>query len=118
MGTNIEASLPIPIDNPFKPTRNFIKVITPFMDSKKSVRYPGYEVCKMTGLRSGIVYPLLHELNQKSCLSSEWNEVEENSTGPRKKLYQITPSGLKSGRKLIDTEFPFLKEAMSAIECK
>lgn len=101
-------------DITFRPNKNFIKVITPFL-TKTSAKYSGYDICKKANLRTGVVYPLLNELSKKSWLSFEWETCPaEEIKGPRRKLYQITPAGVRNGRKAINTEFPFLLSAMSS----
>ena len=96
----------------FKATKTFLKVITPFIHDAEA-QYSGYDICKKTGLRTGAVYPLLYELLAKSWLSVEWEQTSASDrSGPRRKLYKVTPEGAKNGRKLIDAEFPFLRGAL------
>lgn len=42
-------------------------------------------------LKAGTLYPLLHSLEEKKCLTS----YEEDATGKRRKYYHLTPAGKK-----------------------
>ena len=92
----------------FVPNKNFIKVMTPFMVDRKA-QYSGYDICKITGLRTGVVYPLLKSLQEKGWLSGEWE-------GDKRCLYKITLDGLNNGRKVIDIEYPHLRAAIMATD--
>lgn len=43
----------------------------------------------------GLLYPLLHQLEQQDCLTSRW----EDAGGRKRKVYALTPAG---GRRLED----------------
>ncbi|MDQ3600926.1 MAG: PadR family transcriptional regulator [Actinomycetota bacterium] len=53
----------------------------------------GLELMRKTGLPSGTVYPILARLEDARWVVSRW----ENSAarGPRKRLYQLTPTGVR-----------------------
>src|ERR1700730_6706319 len=52
---------------------------------------------KLTGLKSGTLYPLLIRLNDQGLLTSQWQSVEKPGRPPRH-LYRLTPSGLTLAR--------------------
>jgi len=57
----------------------------------------GYELSKLTGLKSGTLYPLLIRLDDQGLLTSKWAPAEQPGRPPRR-LYQLTPSGLALAR--------------------
>lgn len=98
----------------FKASKTFLKIITPFIHDTEA-QYSGYDICKRTNLRTGVVYPMLYTLLAKSWLSVEWEKTSASDrSGPRRKLYKITSEGAKNGRKLINDEYPFLRGALLA----
>lgn len=110
-GLSVDESHP-ESEKAFKPNTSFIKVYTIFMESPKE-EFSGSDVCKKSGLRSGVVYPLLHELEKKGWLTGEWeNTPPENRGRPQKKLYRSTFKGVKYGHKLISNEYPSLQVAL------
>jgi PadR family transcriptional regulator PadR len=57
----------------------------------------GYELSKLTGLKSGTLYPLLIRLNDQGLLASRWQPVKQAGRPPRH-VYQLTLSGLALAR--------------------
>jgi PadR family transcriptional regulator, regulatory protein PadR len=57
----------------------------------------GYELSKLTGLKSGTLYPLLIRLSDQGLLTSQWQSLEMPGRPPRH-LYRLTPSGLALAR--------------------
>lgn len=60
----------------------------------------GLELAKLTGLKSGSLYPILIRLSDRALLDSRWLEPAERGRPPRH-AYRITATGLKA---LADTE--------------
>ena len=60
-------------------------------------RHWGYDLSKQTGLRSGILYPILQRMFDEEWLSDGWEDAPE--TGRRKRpprrYYEITELGLR-----------------------
>jgi DNA-binding PadR family transcriptional regulator len=54
----------------------------------------GYELSKLTGLKSGTLYPLLMRLDDQGLLESCWREPERAGRPPRH-AYRLTASGLE-----------------------
>jgi len=55
----------------------------------------GFDVMQATGLPSGTVYPALRRFEQAGLVNSSWEDPED-ATGehrPRRRNYQLTPSG-------------------------
>lgn len=55
----------------------------------------GLELAKLTGLKSGSLYPILIRLADRAMLESQWLEPSEPSRPPRH-AYRITGAGLKA----------------------
>jgi DNA-binding PadR family transcriptional regulator len=60
----------------------------------------GLELAKLTGLKSGSLYPILIRLADRALLESRWLEPSERGRPPRH-AYRITAAGLKA---LADSE--------------
>lgn len=54
----------------------------------------GLGISKETGRPTGTVYPLLARLEREGFVRSEW-EFDELRSGPRRRLYELTPEGLQ-----------------------
>jgi DNA-binding PadR family transcriptional regulator len=61
-------------------------------------QYWGFEIMKKTGLASGTVYPLLARLEGMGWLESGWADEPTISGRPRRRYYQMTPTGIASAR--------------------
>jgi len=57
----------------------------------------GYELSKLTELKSGTLYPLLIRLSEHGLLESKWLPVEQPGRPPRH-VYRLTPNGLALAR--------------------
>jgi DNA-binding PadR family transcriptional regulator len=57
----------------------------------------GYDLCKITGLRSGTLYPLLIRLHEQGLLEAEW-QVPEKPGKPARHAYRLTDAGLALAR--------------------
>lgn len=59
----------------------------------------GYELSKATGLKSGMLYPLLIRLSDQGLLDSQWREPARPGLPPRH-LYRLTPGGIALAREV------------------
>jgi DNA-binding PadR family transcriptional regulator len=57
----------------------------------------GYELCKITGIRSGTLYPLLIRLHERGLVEAEWRPPENPGRPPRH-AYRLTATGLALAR--------------------
>ena len=59
----------------------------------------GYELSKITGLRSGTLYPILLRLHDEGWLEAKWESSGEQGRPPRH-LYRITAVGSSEAKKI------------------
>jgi len=73
----------------------------------------GYELSKVTGLRSGTLYPILIRLSDQGLLESKWQEPEYPGKPPRH-AYKLSPSGLAFAREIADTSVALRRKLAGA----
>ncbi len=61
----------------------------------------GYALTKLTGLKSGTLYPLLMRLKSQGLLASQWQAAQQPGRPPRH-LYRLTSAGLALARETGD----------------
>lgn len=59
--------------------------------------FHGYVLSRVTGLKSGTLYPLLMRLNDHGLLAARWSEPAQPGRPPRHE-YRLTPAGLALAR--------------------
>jgi len=57
----------------------------------------GYELLKLTGLKSGTLYPALLRLCEQGLLEAQWRQADEPGKPPRH-VYRLTRAGLAFAR--------------------
>ena len=70
-------------------------VLERFVERPTDWRY-GYELSRLTGLKSGTLYPILMRLEKHSLLEACWVATEDG--GPPRHTYRLTPNGLELAR--------------------
>lgn len=59
----------------------------------------GLELIRVTGLKSGTLYPILDRLETSAWVESRWEDVDPSDAGrPRRRLYRLTPNGVIHAR--------------------
>jgi PadR family transcriptional regulator PadR len=53
----------------------------------------GLEVCRRLALMPGTVYPILQRMELAGWVTSQWEAPEEKTSGPRRRIYAVTPEG-------------------------
>lgn len=53
----------------------------------------GYELSKVTGLKSGTLYPLLIRLADQGFLETDW-QASDQPNRPQRHIYRLTTTGL------------------------
>jgi len=72
-----------------------LTVLEVFLDEPREWRY-GYDISRVTALKSGSLYPILMRLADRKLLETSW---ETNEVGkPPRHLYRLTPDGLALAR--------------------
>jgi PadR family transcriptional regulator PadR len=71
-------------------------LLSVLVDSGREWRH-GYELARLTGLRSGTLYPLLIRLEAQGHLEAEWQPPTASGRPPRH-AYRLTASGLALAR--------------------
>ena len=57
----------------------------------------GYDLARLTGLKTGTLYPLLIRLEAQGYLEAEWQQPAGPGRPPRH-AYRLTPAGLQLAR--------------------
>jgi len=72
-------------------------------EQPRAWRY-GYDLSRVSGLKSGTLYPILMRLTERGWLETRW-EVVENGRPPRH-MYHLTPDGLELAKEQIKLRQP------------
>jgi PadR family transcriptional regulator PadR len=70
-------------------------ILEAFLDHPAEWKY-GYDLSRLTGLKSGTLYPLLMRLADRKLLETSW-ETSELGKPPRH-MYRFTPDGMQFAR--------------------
>lgn len=66
-------------------------------------RHYGYSLRKRSGIRSGVMYPLLNRLLADGWVTDDWEDVNESEAGrPARRYYVLTDSGRAEVAKVLD----------------
>jgi PadR family transcriptional regulator PadR len=71
-----------------------VDVLTALLDQDATW---GLQVVKRSSRPPGTVYPLLDRLERSGWVESHW-EVDEDRSGPRRRLYTLTADGASAAR--------------------
>jgi len=67
-------------------------VLDAFLVQAEEWKY-GYDLSRVTGLKSGTLYPILMRLAEKQLLETQWEQGEPGK--PQRHMYRFTPDGLR-----------------------
>ena len=70
-------------------------VLDVFLDHAEDWKY-GYDLSRVTGLKSGTLYPILMRMAERSLLETQWEAAEPGK--PPRHMYRFTPDGLRFAR--------------------
>lgn len=74
-------------------THPILAVLSVFLERRSDHLY-GLELAKMTGLKSGTLYPILARLEDHALISSAWEEIDPAAVKrPRRRYYTLTGFG-------------------------
>lgn len=72
-----------------------LKVLEAFLECPTDA-LSGSDVHQRCGLASGTLYPILLRLEGAGWFVSRWESIDPSSAGrPRRRLYRLTPTGLR-----------------------
>jgi PadR family transcriptional regulator PadR len=74
-------------------THALVQILSALMEEPAG-RHWGYQLSRRSGVRSGVLYPVLHRLLDEGWLVDGWEDQE--STGgkrPPRRYYELTPNG-------------------------
>ncbi|HEY2287288.1 MAG TPA: helix-turn-helix transcriptional regulator [Streptosporangiaceae bacterium] len=74
-------------------------VLRAMLAEPAATRY-GLELCDLTGLPSGTVYPIVARLEQCGWLASSWEDPAQHVAAgrPRRRYYRLTGDGAEAAR--------------------
>jgi PadR family transcriptional regulator PadR len=70
-------------------------IIDAFLDQAEEWKY-GYDLSRVTGLKSGTLYPILMRMAERKVLETQWESGEPGK--PPRHMYRFTPEGLRFAR--------------------
>lgn len=67
----------------------------------------GLELCELTELPAGTVYPILARFERTGLVTSRWEEParQEAEGRPRRRYYRLTPDGAQFAREALATTY-------------
>ncbi|HEX5495387.1 MAG TPA: helix-turn-helix transcriptional regulator [Mycobacteriales bacterium] len=76
------------------------------LEKPTQARY-GLELCELTGLPSGTIYPIVTRLEQAGWLESFWESPEQHVTEgrPRRRYYRLTERGAELARQALAASY-------------
>jgi PadR family transcriptional regulator, regulatory protein PadR len=86
-----------------RPTRTSKSVVAVLRDHHGEDLW-GLRVCHLTKLPSGTVYPILAKLEELGWVEAHWDDSE--TTGPRRRLYEISDAGRQHTAELLGSNPP------------
>ena len=78
-----------------------VAVLHALKASGRSWNY-GYDLSKITGLKSGTLYPILARLHDEDWLENKWEQSGEPGRPPRH-LYRLTAAGSLAASEVLRT---------------
>jgi len=79
-------------------TLQVLRVLDALLEGGDDERY-GFELSKITGLKSGTLYPILARLEAAGWLSSGWENPDDSTGRPRRRYYRLTGVGAEAARR-------------------
>jgi len=80
-----------------------LRVLEAFLE-ESGEELAGADVQKRGHMASGTLYPILLRLESAGWLQSRWENIDPSQAGrPRRRLYRMTPSGLRRASEVFAT---------------
>jgi DNA-binding PadR family transcriptional regulator len=82
-------------------TGALLKVLRAFLERPATESY-GLELSRMTGLKSGTLYPILDRLEKIRWVESRWEDIDPVAHGrPRRRFYRLTAQGVREAQSIL-----------------
>jgi PadR family transcriptional regulator PadR len=75
-----------------RPSRHTLELLAALTQRPRAWHY-GYELSRITDLKSGTLYPILMRLSDRGILESKWRPAAEEGRPPRH-MYRLTAAGV------------------------
>lgn len=73
-------------------THSLVQVAAAFSNDALGLHW-GYELSKASGVRSGVLYPILERMLEEGWLVDGWEDRAPEIRRPRRRYYQLTEKG-------------------------
>ena len=83
-------------------SKQTVAVLDALKESGRTWSY-GYDLSKVTGLKSGTLYPILIRLHDAGWLENKWKQQPREQGRPPRHLYRLTAAGLLATNKALET---------------
>ena len=83
-----------------KCSRQTLAVLAALVEQPRTWQH-GYELSKVTRLKSGTLYPILMRLSEHGLVSSRWKDAERPGRPPQH-VYRLTANGLALAREQME----------------
>lgn len=81
-------------------TYALVQVALALMADPKA-RHWGYDLSKASGVRSGVMYPILHRMLDEGWLKDGWEDDAHAGKRPARRYYELTDEGAAELRALL-----------------
>lgn len=82
-------------------THSLVLVAAAFMREPGDPHW-GYQLSKEAGVRSGVLYPILHRMLDEGWLDDGWEDPRElRDSRPPRRYYRVTPEGREALAELL-----------------
>jgi PadR family transcriptional regulator PadR len=96
-------------------TLQTLAILSAFLERPEDDWY-GLELSRMSGIKSGTMYPALIRLEAAGWLESRWETIDPALEGrPRRRLYRLTGVGADSARNVLDEHLLRLRARQDAV---
>jgi PadR family transcriptional regulator PadR len=98
-----------------KITHSLVQVTIALTDDPQG-RHWGYELSRRSGVRSGVLYPILHRMVAEGWLADGWEDASETKERrPPRRYYTLTANGISQLGGILhraqgDSRFPALTQ--------
>src|SRR6201986_5412006 len=79
-----------------RPSRHTLTLLDALTQRPRAWHY-GYDLSRLTEMKSGTLYPILMRLRERGALESKWQPAAQEGRPPRH-MYRLTPAGLVFAR--------------------